>query len=166
VLVQNLAPGTRYSLRAFGYDKNNTLVEGESTIVNTKKDVNPPVITAVAVSNAFIPQRTNQLQTILTWKTDEPGTTEVYYEEGLGASEKLTNMVGNKEEHTLQHTVILPGFKTGTVYRLQIISTDTAGNVGRTPIRTIITPVSNESVLEVIIKNFEDAFGFLNNVGQ
>ncbi len=166
VVVQNLAPGTRYSLRAFGYDKNNTLVEGESAVINTKKDVAAPVISAVAVSNAFIPQRTNQLQTILTWKTDEPGTTEVYYEEGLGAGDTLANMVGTKEEHTLQHTVILPGFKTGTVYRLQIVSVDFAGNTGKTPMRTIITPVSNESVLEVIVKNFEDAFGFLNKVNQ
>jgi hypothetical protein len=166
VLVQNLLPGTSYSIRAFGYDKNNTLVEGESTKISTKQDTVAPVISAVSVSNAFIPQRTNQLQTILTWKTDEPGTTEVHYEEGLGAGETLANSVGNAEEHVLQHTVILPGFKTGTVYRLQIISTDLAGNTGKTPIRTIITPVSNESVLEVIIKNFEDAFGFLNKVGQ
>ena len=49
----------------------------------------------------------------------------------------------------------LTSFKPGTVYRFQISSTDSAGNIVKPPIRTIITPRQNESIVDVIFKNFD-----------
>lgn len=166
VTIDKLTPASSYSVRAFGYDAQKNLVEGENGAVVLKKDLIPPQITSVSMSNAFIPNRQNQLQTIISWKTDEPANSQVFYEEGLGTADKLANVVGSKDEYVLQHTVIIPNFKPGTVYRFQVISTDQAGNMGQTPVRTVVTPSTKESVFEVIVKNFEDVFGFFGNVGK
>ena len=88
----------------------------------------------------------------------------MYYEEGSGSA---TGTLANKQEDfefTKNHVVILATLKPGTVYRFTVESIDDANNITKPPIRTIITPKKIESIVDVIMKNFDQTFNFINNV--
>ncbi|MBS3903526.1 MAG: fibronectin type III domain-containing protein, partial [Anaplasmataceae bacterium] len=161
VNVQNLTPNTAYRVKAFGYDENQNIVESETITVTTSRDVIAPEISALKIDNTFVPGRNDRIQTVVSWKTDEPAISQVFYEEGSGRNTTLANVASSTSAYNLNHNVIITNFRPGTIYRIQVVSTDAAGNVTRSPIRAIITPQQTRSVFDVILKNFEDSFRFL-----
>lgn len=158
VNLTNLVPNTSYELRAFGYDVNNILFESNLITTKTKLDDRPPEITSIRISNALMPGRVGRALTLVSWRTNEPANSIVYFEKGVGFARVLANRIGREGEFVLEHTVILTT-ETGTVYRIQVVSVDEAGNETRSSIRTILTPRGEESILDIIIKNFQEAFG-------
>ncbi|MBU3926114.1 fibronectin type III domain-containing protein, partial [Patescibacteria group bacterium] len=166
VKVENLVPDTVYTVRVYGYDADNNLVEAEPLTVKTKKDIYPPQISSININSAFIPYKTDQLQTVISWKTNEPANSLVFFEEGVGIATDLKNKVGQENEYVLDHSVIITNFKPATIYRIKIVSSDEAKNTTQSPVRTILAPRASESVFEIITKNLEEAFGFLKNIGQ
>ncbi|MBP9715643.1 MAG: fibronectin type III domain-containing protein [Candidatus Pacebacteria bacterium] len=165
VKIDNLDPGTLYQVDVSGLNEIGNTVESAGTItIKTSTDVTAPAISKVKVDSSLVVGRNDKTQTIISWKTDEPSTSVVYYEEGSGSPDKP---LANKQEDlelTLNHVVILTTLKPGTVYRFQVASSDDAKNVKKLPIRTIITPRPSESIVDVIFKNFNESFNFINNV--
>ncbi|MBI5147778.1 MAG: fibronectin type III domain-containing protein [Parcubacteria group bacterium] len=165
--ISGLPSAVVYEVRASGYnEKGNLLESGKPLRVTTTKDVAPPVIGDFRIDNAFVPGRTDRIQTVIGWKTDEPATSVVYYQDGSGAvDEKLANKT-EVPDLVADHAVILTNLKPGVIYRVKIESVDASGNAAEFGPRTIITPRQSESVINVIFKNFENTFKFLKNVGQ
>ena len=166
IKVENLTPGTSYEVKISGLNEKGNVFEGDAPItVTTLVDVTPPAISNFKVESSLVTGRTDRAQSIISWKTDEPSTSIVYFEEGSGSPDKP---LLNKQEDTTtlvtNHVVILSTLKPGTIYRIQIASVDDAGNRIKTPIRTMITPRLNESIVDVIFKNFDQTFNFLKNV--
>ena len=166
ILLENLRPATTYEIRAYGLTEDGNTVEARDTIVaSTNEDTAPPVITNFKVDSALVPGRTDRTQTIVSWKTDEPATSVVYYDEGAGsATDTLSQVKDAGLTYTDTHVVILTNLKPGTIYRFQIISTDDANNTTKLPVRTIVTPSQSESVVDIIFKNFDDTFKFMRSV--
>ncbi|MFA6586305.1 MAG: hypothetical protein WCS86_04090, partial [Candidatus Paceibacterota bacterium] len=96
--------------------------------------------------------------------TDEPATSVVNYAEGSGSVNAPLSNRQEKLEYTLNHVVILTSLKAGTVYRFALESTDGAGNTAKPPTRTIVTPQQTASIMDIIFKNFDDTFKFMNNI--
>jgi hypothetical protein len=161
VSVQNLIPDTNYKVKAFGYDSNQNIVESEVVTVNTSRDILAPEISALKIDNTFVPGRNDRIQTVISWKTNEPAISSVLFEEGSGKNTDLSNIASSTDSYNLNHNVIVTNFRPGTIYRIQVVSTDAAGNKTASPIRAIITPQQTRSVFDVILKNFEDSFRFL-----
>ena len=115
---------------------------------------------------ALVPGRTDRVQTIISWATDEPADSIVYYEEGVGTTGDTKELAYNAEVPDLStnHNVILSSLKPGAIYRIKITSADDSGNIGIFGPRTIITPRQTESITDIIFKNFEDSFKFLRNM--
>jgi len=67
---------------------------------------------------------------------------------------------------TTSHLVVLGGFKTSDIYHFRAISKDRAGNEGASVDYTILTPQKKESLLQIIVKNLEETFGFLRKLGK
>jgi len=165
--IENLMPAVKYEIKVFGYnEKGNLLEAGEPLYVLTSKDIQPPIISSFKVDNALVPGRTDRIQTIISWKTDEPANSTVYYSEGSAPNKELANKIENLESYVTEHTIILSNFKPATIYQIKIISADSGGNEAIFGPRTIITPNQNESIFNVIFKNFEDTFKFMRNIGQ
>ncbi|HEU0085857.1 MAG TPA: immunoglobulin-like domain-containing protein [Candidatus Paceibacterota bacterium] len=165
VHVQNLRPGTSYEVTVSGLNSRGNLIEGGSPItVRTQTDSTPPVISNLKVESNLVTGRTDRVQTIISWQTDEPSDSIVYFEEGSGSSTKeLSGKIVNPEL-TKNHLVILSAMKPATVYRFAVSSTDDANNTVKPPVRTFITPRKSESIVDIIFKNFDDTFNFINNV--
>lgn len=166
VQIKNLTPGATYSIRAYGVTKDGNPVEMKGKLTITlSRDTTAPQVSSLKIDSALVPGRTDRIQSVVTWKTDEPSTSVVAYEEGSGAADaELKNKVEDKIGIVTDHVVILPNLKPGTIYRIQVSSVDSAGNVLVLPVRTIVTPRQNESIVDVIFKNFSDTFQFINNV--
>ena len=165
VKLENLTPGTTYEVNISGINDKGNVVQGGGVInVKTSTDNIPPVITNIKVESALIVGRTDKVQTIVSWTTDEPSTSTVYFEEGSGSPTKDLANKQEDTEFTKNHVVILTALKPGTVYRFTVSSSDDAGNMAKPPIRTIITPKKTESIVDVIFKNFDATFNFVNNV--
>jgi hypothetical protein len=165
VNIAGLTPGTRYEVSVSGIDaKGNTIESGAPVNVTTSIDVAPPKISNLKVDSSLIVGLADKVQTIISWQTDEPSTSVVNYAEGSGsANAPLTNKQ-ERLEFTLNHVVILTSLKAGTVYRFTVESTDGAGNTVKPPIRTIVTPQQTASIMDIIFKNFDDTFKFINNI--
>lgn len=168
MLVDRLLPATTYEVTVFGYNEKGNLIEsGAPVTVSTARDISAPKITGFKVDGALVPGRTDRVQTVVTWSTDELSNSVVYYQEGAG---QITKDFANKSEqldtYTNNHAIILSNLKPGTIYQMKIESTDAAGNKAAFGPRTVITPQKGESIFDVIFKNFEDTFKFLRGAGQ
>lgn len=163
VAVEHLAPNTSYEVKIYGFTSGGSRIDAAQTLtVRTKLDNTPPSILNLSVSNAFIPNRTDRLQTVVTWRTDEPATGAIQYGEGAAASTPLSLQASEGDKLSTEHAIILTSLKPATLYRFQMSSADAAGNKDETSVKTILTPRESESVIGVIVKNFEDTFGFLS----
>lgn len=168
VKVDNLPSGVTYTVNISGVNKEGNTIEAANTLsVTTSVDVIPPVISGFRVDGALVPGRTDRIQTVVSWKTDEPADSVVYYEEGagtLGETKELANKVAVTGNYIQNHSIILANLKPGTIYRIKITSADDSGNRASFGPRTIITPQQTQSITDVIFKNFEDSFKFLRQL--
>jgi len=166
--IENLPSGTTYDVEISGVnEEGNTVEAGAPLTVTTSRDTTAPTISGFKVDNALVPGRTDRIQTIVSWTTDEPANATVYYEEGTGVAgeeKELANKNEALDAYVLNHSVILPNLKPGTIYRIKVTSNDDSNNNASFGPRTIITPRQTESITDIIFKNFEDSFKFLREI--
>jgi len=112
-------------------ETNNSASSGAISV----KDSTPPTISAVTSSGATASSAT------ITWKTDEPSSSEVEY--GIAAAygsvtALATSLVTN-------HSVTLSGLTAGSVYHFRVHSKDSAGNEAQSGDSTFTTasPAAN-----------------------
>ena len=132
--------------------------------MRTLTDTTAPIISNLKVESSLVSGRTDRVQTVVSWQTDEPSTSVVYFEEGSISSNNLPKEKQGNQELTKNHVVILSSLKTGSVYRFTVESTDEAENTIRPDVRTIVTPKQAESIFDIIFKNFDNTFDFVNNI--
>ncbi len=144
--------------------------QGEKTVgvpltFKTIKDIVPPVISSVkAKSN--LDQGTDNTQTIVNWRTDEPAICQLLYktgstETGDSADKKEANNKNKDLDYVSNHIQVLMDFKMASVYKYWIECSDKTGNKIKSDNYTILTPVREQSILDIILKNFEGTFGWL-----
>lgn len=128
---------------------------------STSLSKNPPVISGIKATTSLIPGRTELAQTIISWKTDKPSTSRVYYTENTkGESNQSTALdSGLTKDHIVITTILRPG----TVNKIEVESIDSSGHVVRSSPYLVLTPKPKGSVIDVIFKNLDDTFGFLGS---
>jgi hypothetical protein len=144
--------------------------QGEKTVseplsFKTIKDIVPPVISSVkAKSN--LDQGTDNTQTIINWRTDEMAICQLKYKTGADknqedAPDKKEDTKNKDLDYVTNHIQVLMDFKMASVYKYWIECADKTGNKVRSDNYTILTPVREQSILDIILKNFEGTFGWL-----
>jgi len=165
ILIDNLTPATTYELTISGYnEKDNPIQSGDSLTARTSQDVTPPIISNIKIDNALVPGRNDRVQTVVSWKTDEPTNSLVLYQDGTAGAKADFKQIGDKSSYSTDHNVIITDLKPGQLYRVRIETADQAGNKTQSPVRTIITPRQSESIVDIVIKNFEETFNFLQKI--
>lgn len=155
IILRNLASGTTYSTGIKVRDEQGTESEIAGPSFTTGADDVPPQIDKVQVDSAL--NQTDKVQTIISWNTDEPSTSQVTYSE-RGSGEERT--VGLAEGYSTTHTVVVTVFKPGTVYEFRIRSVDVAGNETVSKDFALLTPKQTQNIIQIIIGNFQDIFGW------
>ena len=189
VTISNLDPGTTYQVTLQGKDENGTAYEFDMGELNTSRDVRVPLITNIKTESSVFPNQKDRIQSVITWATDEESTTQIAYLESgsdglteeniLAALEEQKNFIGDGDfqpgtssikmtkldpELTPKHVTVITKFKPATVYKFRAISVDPSGNVSMSPIFVTMTPQQKETVLEMIIKTFEDRFSWMRQL--
>jgi formylglycine-generating enzyme required for sulfatase activity len=169
MIVGGMLPKTDYYLVVKGRDKIGNEAASDSQKVTTATDTRPPAISDLHVEGSNVPPvgSTAQAQTaqlIVSWNTDEPGSSQVEFGEGTG--ESYNQKTQQDENLTMNHLVVISGLTPSKVYHLRAISLDAAKNVGSSIDTVTITPKATENALNLVITNLQQAFGFLGGLGQ
>ena len=131
----------------------------------TVKDIVPPVISKVATESTIYPGADAKIQTIINWDTDELSTCQFFYHQGLfskGEENSLTEELNFSTKH-IQVAVV---FQPATVYKFWIKCKDKTGNSSRSDDFTLLTPQKEQSIIDIIIANFQSTFGWLKKIGK
>ena len=167
MIVRGLLAQTDYILVVKGRDKIGNEAISDSQRFTTATDTRPPQISELHVEGAAIPPTTttaqeSTAQLIVSWNTDEPGTSQVEFGEGTGTTySSKTQEDGNL---TFNHLVTISGLTPSKVYHLRAISKDKAGNIGNSIDTVTITPKATENALNLVITNLQEAFGFIGGL--
>lgn len=162
IILEDLTTNTNYFFQILSTDVLGRQTRSDNYSFTTGRDERPPVISQVKSENA-ISARGDKIQTIISWKTDEPATSQIIYKEGAQTEGKYIESPLDKEL-TVNHYVVLTTFRPGQIYRFKIKSSDQAGNEALSSEFTLLTPRQKESIIDLIVKNFESTFGFFKKL--
>ncbi len=157
----NLDSGTTYSYAIKITDEQGNQTTSEEKTFTTGKDENPPEIIQVKTDSALA--QNDKVQSIISWSTSEPATTSFVYKEGLSGEEKEIIV---SEAYSQNHIVVSTIFKTGTVYHFKVKSVDQSGNETISSDFALLTPKKKENIVQIIVTNFQDIFGWAGVIGK
>lgn len=157
--LENLKAGAAYSVVVNAQDEFENQVTSRPLVVTTSKDDAPPTISKVSSESTLYPGKESRVQTIISWTTDEPSTSRIYYQEGIAKDAQLIEMPIDSAL-VVSHTVVITKFRPMTVYKFHVESADASGNASKSNDFLILTPQQKASVLDIIIGNFEQVFGW------
>ncbi|MBU4216337.1 hypothetical protein L6270_02100 [Candidatus Parcubacteria bacterium] len=126
----------------------------------TIKDEYAPVITKVNTESTLYPGSENKVQTIANWWTDEPAKCQLFYHQGLISADE-PSALPIEDGYNLKHVEVMTNFLPASVYKYWIICEDSARNKKKSDDFTMLTPSQEESIIDIIIKNFEQQFSWL-----
>jgi len=163
VTTTNMTPNTSFQIEISSADISGGVASKIIGTIRTTVDVKAPVISKVRSESTLFPGKVEKTQTIIYWETDEPSSSQIFWKEGVAKGDLLASSRLDKEL-TTSHVVVLTSFTPGAVYRFQVESTDASGNKVRSTDYTLLTSKKGETVIDLIITNFQDIFGFLKKL--
>ncbi|MDD5527955.1 MAG: hypothetical protein PHO56_03220 [Patescibacteria group bacterium] len=167
VTIDNFESGIIYEIDLSGKDVKGKIISQKITSFSTGADNFPPVIYQVQTESALSAGKESNVQTIISWLTDEPATSQVFYQQGVGTvDENAWEKTQLDPNYSKKHIVVLTKFEAGQIYQFKLQSADSNNNLAISKIYTILAPKQQESVFQVIIKNFEDIFGWTNKISR
>ena len=167
VAIDNFESGIIYEVELSGTDIKNQTVSRKISSFSTGDDNFPPTIYQVQTESALSAGKESNVQTIISWLTDESATSQVFYQQGVGAvDENAWESTPLDMNYSKKHIVVITKFEAGQIYQFKINSQDSNGNLTTSKIYTILAPKQKESVFQVIMKNFEDIFGWTKNLNN
>lgn len=136
----------------------------EPVTFTTTKDVVPPVISKINTESTLYPGTDNKTQTIISWRTDELSTCQFFFHQGLTVAGEKPDSLPAEEDFTVNHVQVVTVFQPATVYKFWIECNDRTLNKVKSEDYTMLTPAKEQSILDLIIKNFEGTFGWLKKM--
>jgi len=153
-----------YEIRIQGRDKHGNKVLKSIPDFTIVRDKTPPFISGVRTEVAMASEKADVIQGLISWQTDEPSSSKVLYQEGSEGKSDNWKETPLDDNLTTKHLVVVDAFKPGTVYRIKAISADGFGNESESKIFSVLTQKKKEGIIQIIINNFEQAFGWLKKI--
>jgi hypothetical protein len=147
-----------------GTDRLGNSAKSDTYTFTTATDTRPPQIYDLRVDKSVLssevqPDRERSAQLVVSWKTDEPSTSQVAYDSGLG--DEYTQRTNVESNLKTDHVVIISNLSPSTVYHLQAVSEDSATNSGKSSKLVAVTPKATNTVFEVVVESLGNVFNFL-----
>ena len=159
LFLSELKERTRYRIRVAGRDVASDPILSEFLEFTTSIDDKPPLIKDLTADGLLT--KRDKVQVFVSWTTDEPATGQVFYEEGVERGRELKKKSPKDANFTTNHIIILTEFQPGGLYQIRIESLDSSGNKSISEDYTILTPRKEENIIDIIVQQFQGAFGFL-----
>jgi len=165
VLIKDLEDNTNYVFIVKGRDIAGNEVEPLIKTIKTAQDLRAPRITNLQVESSIRGVGEDAwAQIVISYKTDEPTTSQVEYGEGSAGAFSAKTQEGTKPED--KHYITIPNLIPSKVYHLQVIAKDESDNISRSVDTVIITPKATNSAFDLVIKNLSGTFGFLSALAK
>lgn len=165
VEIKDFEAGMIYGIELVSADADGNSVSEQIVRFSTSEEDVPPAISHIKTDSTIFVDRSNKIQTVISWITNEPSTSQVYFQEGVhGGQTKLDSETIFNTDYTKEHVVVISKFKPGIVYSFQVESIDSGGNVSISKIHTFMTAKKKESIIQVIMKILEDTFGWVKKL--
>jgi hypothetical protein len=94
----------------------------------------------------------------VSWRTDEPATSQVAF--ASGRSSELSNRSSQDTRLTTEHVVVVSDLTTSSIYQVQAVSADKAGNDSLSDTQTAIIGRGTENIFSIIFNALQAIFGF------
>jgi hypothetical protein len=163
IRLTNLIFDTYYSVVVRVESEDGEKTESEPITFITSRDKYAPEISKVNTESTIYPGSENRIQTIASWYTDEAAQCQLYYHQGLFSVDE-PQFQPKEEDYGLKHVQVITNFLPSAVYKFWIVCNDEAGNDGKSEDFTMLTPSQEESIIDIIIKNFESSFGWVKKM--
>ncbi len=166
IVISNMADNSKYSIYVTGRDQFGNLATSEKSEFTTPKDSRAPKISNVVMESSSIGNNsTDKAQVVVSWKTDEPSTSQVEYGQGVN-KENYTNKTVLDSTLTNNHLVVISGLDPGKPYHLRVISSDNSNNQAVSDDSLIVTGEVPRSALKIILNTLESVFGWMGRFLQ
>jgi hypothetical protein len=157
VELKNLPSGVTFATKIKVTDEQGNSTEEDGTNFTVGKDETAPKIDQVRTDSALA--QNDKVQTIVSWITEEPATTSFIYKEGRNGQEKETKI---SDSLSTNHVAVITILKPGTVYYFKVKSVDQSENIAISTDYALLTPRRKENIIQIIVNNFQDIFGWMN----
>lgn len=160
IIIRDLLDNTKYSLVAESRDEGGNLAVSDIQTLRTALDTRPPKISDVIVETTIRGTGAEARgQIVVSWKTDEPATSQVAYGEGSQLT-VFNNRTAEDSSLATEHIVIVSDLPTSRVYSVQPVSEDRGENSGTGEIKSAIIGKASDSVLTIVLDTLKKVFGF------
>lgn len=163
-VINNLESGSNYQLVLKAKGELGAVGESLPFKFSTTVDKNPPKITNLSSNSTLYPGKESKVQTIFNWETDEPASSQIFFQEGINNSASSTQSSLLDGVLTQKHIMVITSFRAGTVYKYWVESRDPAGNVSKSEIFSVLTPIEKKTIIDIIGSNFQSVFGWTKNL--
>jgi len=159
VLIKNLEDASEYSLLAQSRDAAGNLATSDRQTFRTALDTRPPKISDIQIESLVKGNGSEARgQIVVSWKTDEPATSQIAYAQGSTGS-TYASQTAEDGRLTTEHVVIVSDLAISSVYHLQPISRDKSANVAKGDDKSAIIGRATDSVLNIILSTLNRIFG-------
>lgn len=163
--IDGLTLGTRYVAFVTAENAGGDRVRSSPITFITVRDREPPIISNVTNESTLFPGSEARIQTIIEWLTDEPALCTLAYREGISAGTDPIVREPEDRSYKERHVEVIVDFAPATVYAFWLTCLDEAGNSVDSEDFVLFTPVQEKNIIDIIIENFEGAFGWVKNIG-
>lgn len=159
IVIRGLEDNSEYFLIAQGRDSNGNVAVSDRQVFKTALDTRSPVISDLVIEPTIRGSGAEARgQIIVSWKTDEPSTSQVAYAEG-SAAQTFNNKTAEDAQLTTEHIVIISDLAPSKVYSIMPVSKDKSGNPSITASQAAIVGRASDSVLNIVLNTLRKVFG-------
>lgn len=156
--------GTRYVAFVIAENASGDRVRSRPIQFITVRDNEPPIISNVTNESTLFPGSEARIQTIVEWTTDELAFCVMAYQEGVAGGTDPTVLEPEIADYNTSHVEVITDFQPATSYQFWLDCEDQAGNTARSDDFVLFTPMQERSIIDLIIENFEQTFGWVRNI--
>ncbi len=161
IIIRDLSDNSEYFLVASSRDADGNLATSDRQTFHTALDTRPPKVTDMVVESTVRGTGSEARgQLIVSWKTDEPATSQVAYGEGSSGS-STSSQTTEDANKTTEHTVVISDLPTARVYHVSAVSRDKASNLAKSEPQSAIIGRASENILSIIFNSLQKIFGFM-----
>jgi hypothetical protein len=166
ILLYGLEDASIYKFKAHGADSYGYEAVSAEQEFTTLQDTTPPEVFGVSSeSNTIGSGDASKIQIVVSWKTNEPTTSQVEFGVGMSSTD-FTDTTEENAELVMEHLTVIAELTPAKTYHFRVVSRDKAGNVTKSNSYTVLTSRKRESFLQLIITNLEETFSWLGNIGS
>lgn len=159
IIIRGLQDNSEYFLLAAGRDINGNLATSDRQIFKTALDTRPPTVSDIVIEPSIRGTGTEARgQIVVSWKTDEPSTSQVAYGDGSAVT-VFNNRTAEDAQLTTEHLVIISDLPPSRVYSIMPVSRDKSSNASTTKPQAAIIGRASDSVLNIVLGTLRKVFG-------